>query len=340
MKNLKYTLIGFFGFLLVTGFNVSVAVVYYSKISYKENWQIAILLIVVIVINAALCSIIDIFRRKIMISKPLLEILNATTKITSGKFDIKFSKRKRTGSNEFYIIQDNLIDMAEALSKSEILKTDFIANISHEIKTPLAIIKTYAKALENSNLTNEEKNKYIVSIINATNKLNNLITNVLKLNKLENQSVIIQKDKFNLSEKVIEQVLLFEQIIDDKKLNLTTDIKEDIYINADSSLIEIICNNLISNAIKFTNIGGDIHISLKKNDGLYELKIKDTGCGIDQESGKHIFDKFYQADTSHAKEGNGLGLALVKKVIDVIGGTIKVESELGIGTTFIVLFGD
>ena len=119
-------------------------------------------------------------------------------------------------------------------------------------------------------------------------------------------------------------------------MNLECDIEEDLYINSEESYLELIWNNLISNAIKFTENNGKINISLKKINEDYIVKVKDSGCGMDKNTGEHIFDKFYQGDTSHSKEGNGLGLALVKKVIDVLGGTISVESEVNVGTTFVV----
>lgn len=338
MKKLKYFLAGFLGFLLVTGFDVSVAVLFYTKIEYRENYQIALLLIVVIVINALFCSIIDVFRRKIMISRPLEEILDATSELTKGNFKVRL-KPNHTYQNydEFDLIKEDLNKMASELSKSEILKTDFIANVSHEIKTPLAVIQNYAKALENNNLTSDERTKYLKNLQETCKKLNNLVINILKLNKLENQSLEMDITRFNLSNLLVEQIIQFENLIDLKEINLECDIEEDLFINSEKSYLEIVFNNLISNAIKFTNNKGTIYISLKKMHNEYIIKFKDTGCGMDSVTGKHIFDKFYQGDTSHAKEGNGLGLALVKKVIDLIGGTIKVDSEVNVGTTFEII---
>ena len=338
MKQLKYFLTGFLGFLLVTGFNVSIAVVFYTKIAYKENYQIALLLIVVIVFNAFLCSVIDLIRRKSMVSKPLEEILYATKQITKGNFDINLlPNHSYIDYDEFDQIKEDLNKMAKELSKSEILKNDFISNVSHEIKTPLMVIQNYAQALNNKNLTNEEREKYLHNLQITCKKLNNLVMNILRLNKLENQTLSKEITKFNLSELLIEQILQFENLIEEKNIELECDIEENIIINSEKSYLEIIFNNLISNATKFTNANGKISISLKKRENEYHIIFSDNGCGMDKETGKHIFDKFYQGDTSRSKEGNGLGLALVKKVIDVLGGTIKVESELNKGTTFELL---
>lgn len=338
MKKLKYLLAGFLGFLLVTGFNVSVAVLFYTKIEYKEDYQIALLLIVVIIVNALFCSIIDVFRRKIMISRPLKEILDATSELTKGNFKIYLKPHHTYDEfDEFDLIKADLNKMASELSKSEILKTDFIANVSHEIKTPLAVIQNYAKALENNNLTLDERLKYLNNLQVNCKKLNNLVMNILKLNKLENQSLEPDIVRFNLSNLLVEQIIQFENLIEQKEINLICDIEEDLYINSEKSYLEIVFNNLISNAIKFTNSKGTIEITLKRVNHEYIIKFKDTGCGMDSITGKHIFDKFYQGDTSHEKEGNGLGLALVKKVIDLIGGTIKVDSEVNVGTTFEII---
>ena len=193
-----------------------------------------------------------------------------------------------------------------------------------------------AKELENDNLSKEERLKYLKHIENATLKLNDLVMNILKLNKLENQTLNIENKRFNLSESIINQIIAFETLIDKKNISLSCDIDEDIYISSSEETLEIIWNNLISNAIKFTNEFGSIEIKLFKKDSRIIFEIADSGCGIDKDEGKYIFEKFFQCETSHSNEGNGLGLPLVKRVIDLIGGEIEVTSQINIGTTFIV----
>lgn len=338
MKKFSYLIYGFLGFTLVTGFNVSIGVLIYSQVADKEDYKVAILLIGVILVNALFCSIIDVIRRKIMISKPVDEILEATNKLKKGNFNINLvTNHTYQEFDEFDIIKNDLNKVAKELARSEILKNDFIANLSHEIKTPLAVIKNYAKVLEDESISPEERKKYLHNLQEATKKLNALVTNILKLNKLEHQTLELEITNFNVSELLTEQILQFESLIATKDLKLKIDIEEDIYINSEQSYLEIIFNNLISNAIKFTNPNGTITITLKKKNNEYIFTFCDTGCGMDSETGMHIFDKFYQGDTSHAKEGNGLGLALVKRVIDLLGGEISVESEKGVGTTFKII---
>lgn len=338
MKKFSYLIYGFLGFTLVTGFNVSIGVLIYSQVADEEDYKVALLLIGVILVNALFCSIIDVIRRKIMISKPVDEILNATNKLKKGNFNINLvTNHTYHEFDEFDIIKNDLNKVAKELARSEILKNDFIANLSHEIKTPLAVIKNYAQVLEDESISPEERKKYLHNLQEATKKLNALVTNILKLNKLEHQTLELEITNFNVSELLTEQILQFESLIATKDLKLEIDIEEDIYINSEQSYLEIIFNNLISNAIKFTNPKGTITITLKKKNNEYIFTFCDTGCGMDSETGMHIFDKFYQGDTSHAKEGNGLGLALVKRVIDLLGGEISVESEKGVGTTFKII---
>lgn len=176
---------------------------------------------------------------------------------------------------------------------------------------------------------------YADTLSAAAKRLAALTSNVLKLSKLENQTITPQKAEIRLDESLTECILQFEEEIDKKGLRLDCDIRE-ITAVSDESCLELVWNNLISNAVKFTDEGGKIEISLKEEGGAVVFVISDTGCGMSSETGVHIFDKFYQGDTSHSREGNGLGLALVKKVIDILGGEIGVSSELGKGSTFTV----
>ena len=337
MKHWQYTLLGYSGFVIASAICTTLAILTYSKISDKNVFLIALILVLVTVFSATILAFLDHFRRKIMIDKPVNEILKATDKITKGDFSIKLTPTHSYEClDEFDIIKENLNNMANELSKSEILKTDFIANVSHEIKTPINVIQSYAKLLENKNLKEEEKKKYLHALNASCYKLNSLITNILKLNKLENNKLLPEYTKFNLSEVLTNQILQFETILEEKNINLICNIEENLYINSEESYMEIIFNNLMSNAIKFSNIDGTIEVDLKKENDLYVVSVKDNGIGMDEETGKRIFDKFYQGDTSHSSEGNGLGLSLVKKIIDVMGGSIQVESEKGVGTTFVI----
>ena len=226
--------------------------------------------------------------------------------------------------------------MAEELSGTETLRTDFIANVSHELKTPLAVMGNYAAMLQRPGITEEEKNDYARAISEAARKLAQLITNILKLNKLENQQIFPKTEEFDLSDQLCQSLLQFEDAWERKELNIETDMEDDVRIRSDAELLSLVWNNLISNAVKFTPNGGTVGVSLKTEGDSILVSISDTGCGMKPETGMHIFEKFYQGDTSHATQGNGLGLALVKRVMDILNGEIGVESVYGQGSTFTV----
>lgn len=226
--------------------------------------------------------------------------------------------------------------MTEELSGVETLRSDFIANVSHELKTPLSVMQNYGTLLQSKELSEEKRLEYAKSITNTSRKLADLITNILKLNRLENQQIYPNKNRYNLSEQLCECLVQFENVWEKSQIKIDIDLDEDVMVNGDMELLSIVWNNLFSNAFKFTNRGGKVSVSLKNYGVFAVVKVSDTGCGMPPEVGKHIFDKFYQGDTSHATEGNGLGLALVKRIIDIIGGEISVNSTLGLGSTFTV----
>lgn len=336
--NKKRTLLaGYFLIFLTLCFFAGITIFSYSLLANQNNVVIAIIILLLIALTSLVFVVIDFFRRKYTIDKPLDDILKATRRMTNGDFDISLVPNHIFSNyNAFDLIKDDLNRLALELSKNEALNNNFISNVSHEIKTPLANIKNYAKALENTSIDDKTRDKYLLALQNSCKKLSNLINNVLKLNKLENQELVPEFKLFNLTESVTNQIIQYETLIDNKSIELECELEEDIFIKNEESYLEIIWNNLISNAIKFTDINGRILIKLEKKSDLVVFTITDSGCGIDVETGKHIFDKFYQGDTSHSKEGNGLGLALVKRVIDLLGGEISVISEVNKGTTFVV----
>ena len=338
-KGARWTFFGSLIFFATIAVTVMVAVIIYGLVDERTGGNrgvVALVMFLVIVFLSVLCTLADVIRRRIMIDKPVEQILTATERIAAGDFSVRLHQRHGYAEyDEYDSIMENLNVMAETLGKSEVLKTDFISNVSHELKTPLAIIKSYALLIQRER--DEEKRKeYADTLMKAAGKLSDLVTNILKLSKLENEKIQPEKSRFRLDEHIAEAIIGLEERIEAKKIELFCDLDE-VEIYASQGYLEIVWNNLISNAIKFTEEGGRVEITLKKEGDFAIVKVKDTGCGISPETGRRIFDKFYQGDTSHAQEGNGLGLALVKKVIDILGGEISVESELGKGSTFKVV---
>jgi signal transduction histidine kinase len=303
-----------------------------------EIQRSAFLTFINVLILSVIFTVIDAVRRKLTVERPLKRILSVTEKWTQGNFSERIEPFHNIKSmNEFDIIIEDLNKMAGELSGIETLRTDFIANVSHELKTPLAVIQNYATMLQNPALTEEKRIEYAKSITDGSRRFSELVTNILKLNKLENQQIYPDTREYNLSEQLRESLLDFLDTLDKRELELEIDdIDDDITIEADAELLTLVWNNLFSNAVKFSKDGGKINVSLKTESGYAVVKVSDTGCGMPPEVGKRIFEKFYQGDSSHSTQGNGLGLALVKRVIDIMGGEISVESMLGQGSTFLV----
>lgn len=284
-----------------------------------------------------LCTTFDFIHRHVTIDKSVKRIVETTEKVMQGDFSVRIDRTKFTANETgIPVIVDHVNRMIEELSGTETLRTDFIANVSHELKSPLAVMQNYGILLQQKDLPEEQRMEYAKAITDASRNMAAMITNILKLNKLENQTIYPDARTYDLSEQLCECLLSFEDLWERKGLDIETDIEENISVKADPKLLSLVWNNLFSNAIKFTEPGGTVSLRLKTDGDEAVVEISDTGCGIDPEAGKHIFEKFYQGDTSHATKGNGLGLALVKRVIDITGGDIDVSSVVGKGSTFTV----
>ena len=292
-----------------------------------------------IFILATLFVVFDAIRRKILIERPVKEIQNCLKKLMNGDFNARISVSFLTNKeNKFKDIANSINLLAEELAGVETLRTDFIANVSHELKTPISIMQNYGTMLQQPELSNEKQLEHAKVITNTSKRLADLITNILKLNKLENQQIFPEVNEYNLSEQICECLLQFEDIWERKKIDIDTEVSDGVMIRSDAELLSLVWNNLFSNAMKFTDDGGNVSVRLTSEGEYIIVQVKDTGCGMTNEVGAHIFEKFYQGDTSHATQGNGLGLALVKRVVDIMHGEIKVESVLGEGSTFTVKF--
>lgn len=213
---------------------------------------------------------------------------------------------------------------------------DYLASVSHELKTPLAIISNYATLLSEKNLPEENRLKYVKEIAGTCENFSSMIENILRLNKLENQPYIPRKTMFNLSEQLIQSLLFFENKIEEKNLEIETEFPDSFMFYGDNELLLLVWNNLFSNAVKFSKQNGKIFAGIKETSDSVIVTVADTGTGISEEAAKHIFDRFFQEDTSRKGEGNGLGLALVKKIIDLTESRMEIESEVDAGSRFII----
>ena len=332
-------------FFLMVGFVVSCCMILFLQVLSAEMGllytpeniaEAAKITFLNVLIITALFKIVDYIRRKIMVDKPVRIITDATEKIMNGDFSVRVKQMHGAGMEGFNQIGETINSMAEELSGVETLRTDFVANVSHEMKTPLAVMQNYGTLLQAPDLPEEKRIEYAKAITDASRRLADMMTNILKLNRLENQQIYQNLTTFDLGEQLCESLLQYESTWERKNIEIETDIAESVLVSADAELLSLVWNNLFSNAFKFTQDGGKVMLTLTSDEKFATVKVTDTGCGMSAEVGSHIFEKFYQGDTSHATQGNGLGLPLVKRVVDIMQGEIGVESAVGVGTTFTV----
>lgn len=268
--------------------------------------------------------------------KPFRDLSNASKQISKGDFKVKIDEIPVSDDDsEMNELIKNFNIMAAKLAEIETLRSDFVSNVSHEFKTPLATIQGYVTLLEDDKLTKEERKKYVDIIFDATTKLTNLTSNILKISKLENQEVEITPIEYNLSEQLREVIILLQSSWEQKNIEFDLNL-DDIFIISDEELLQQVWMNIISNAIKYSNISSTIKIEVKSTNSKIIVSVLDYGIGMDEETKSHMFDKFYQGDKSHSKQGNGLGLALVQKIVYLCKGQIDVISSLNEGTNVIV----
>lgn len=265
---------------------------------------------------------------------PLQNVGEALEKISDGDYSVRL--KTENNSKEIQEIYTGFNMMAKELEATEIIQTDFISNVSHEFKTPIAAIEGYSMLLQNEdNLTPEQK-EYVDKIIFNAQRLSTLTGSILLLSKLENQSIVANRTVFDLTEQVRQSLLALESEWERREIEFDIDLDETDFVG-NESLFNHVWTNLISNAIKFSPRGGVVKMTLSKYDTRIVFTISDQGPGITEDGKKYIFDKFYQEDSSHKQKGNGLGLALVKKIVELEDGEIFVTNNEEVGCTFTVI---
>ncbi len=266
----------------------------------------------------------------------LEEYIDMLDRLASGNFDIRLKipavlRRFRP----FKDLEESFNKLAEELGRNEVLRTDFIHDFSHEFKTPIVSISGFAKLLQKGNLTEEQEKEYLEIIQTESEKLSNMAMNVLDMNKLDNVSVLTDVTRFNVSEQLRHCVLMLEKKWTEKNLEIDIDLSE-YYLSGNEDMLSEVWINLLDNAIKFSPEGGKVIVKIRSMvDGYIAVEVRNTGEEIPEKDKERIFDKFYQTDPSHATVGNGLGLSICKRIVELHHGTISVNSTYGL-TVFTV----
>ena len=267
--------------------------------------------------------------------KPFNKFVNGLNSLAAGNFKTRLSYKGPLANHPtVFEVTESFNKLAKELENTEMLRSDFINNFSHEFKTPIVSIAGFAKLLRRGNLTDEQKMQYLNAIEEESMRLSYMATNILNMTKVENQEILTDITEFNLSEQIRFAVLLLEEQWSKKNIELQLDFDEHM-IEANEELLKQIWINLVDNAVKFAPRCATVGIDICATAQSYIVSVSNTGSDIPIEKQKRIFNKFYQADESHAQDGNGIGLAVVKKIVDLHSGWVSVKSENGM-TVFVV----
>lgn len=332
-------LIIFIPALLLVGFITTVQ--FFIIGNYLDYRSIEIIHVVLVLVFWFLCASVftHVTSRQInhWYENPMQAFAKATNKVANGDFSVYVEPIHSADKMDYldYMFLD-FNKMVEELGSIETLKTDFISNVSHEIKTPISVIQNYAEYLQKESVSESQRIEYAKIIEDTSIRLANLITNILRLNKLENQKIQPEIFQYDVCRQLTECAIQLEAVWEKKGIELEADLEDMAPIYADKSLMELVWSNLLSNAIKFTERGGKVFLKQTSLENAVSVSVSDTGCGMSEDTMKHIFDKFYQGDSSHSKEGNGLGLALTLRILELHNSVITVDSVPGEGTTFTV----
>lgn len=255
--------------------------------------------------------------------KPINELRQAMARVADGDYSVRLDAKST--SKEIMELNTGFNMMAAELSATEILQTDFVSNVSHEFKTPINAIEGYSMLLQDSENLDEDQKQYVEKILYNTNRLSSLVGNILLLSRLENQQIPTNRTRYRLDEQIRHSIVALDPVWEKKDIVFDAELERLEYLGNESMMYHV-WDNLIGNAIKFSPDGGTVRIRLAQREEQILFTIENSGAGLSEEAQKHIFDKFYQADSSHRQEGNGLGLALVKRILVIENGRIGVEN--------------
>ena len=313
--------------IIAVGVIVLASILIYFGIAKLLEWLLPFSTSIPLLIQLNIFSLVIALIATHFLSKmffdPIKELREGMQKIADGNFDTRLETKST--SDEIQEVFAGFNMMAQELGSTEILQTDFVSNVSHEFKTPINAIEGYTMLLQSTENIDETENEYIEKILFNTRRLSSLVSNILLLSKLENQSIQTHREKYALDEQIREDILALESLWEPKDIEFDVDL-DAVRFYGNKNVLHHVWSNLLSNAIKFSPNGGTIKMRLYKENEKIVFLIEDNGPGLSEEAKKHLFDEFYQADTSHKEEGNGLGLALVKNIVSICDGEISAEN--------------
>lgn len=339
---LKYLLLYLLFFLLVAIIITSSIVIFGVSFNFSFNPDDAaegalLTVFLIFVISMGILGVYIIIQHY-AVNVPIKKIRDYLLLVSEGEFDNKLDKGIAIfGISQFNSMIDDINTTVSELKNIQTLRTDFVNNISHEVKTPLAVIQNYSKLLQSDELSDDLRIQYSKKINDSAEDLNSLVTTALNLNRIEHQNIFSNHEKFDLSEHIAVSILAYETKIEEKNITLDLNLEDNVIVETDKVMLQHVWNNLISNAIKFSNNNGVVSIIVKQIDDTAVVSIKDNGIGISEENKPHIFEKYFRGVDLSTFRGNGLGLSLVKNIIDALDMNITFESELGKGSTFVVI---
>lgn len=325
--------------ILFIGFGLLAAV---PGLAYSGDWRDVLspyagwylLYCLIVAVSFALLAS---WQRYRTFDKPLRALSTAAEQVASGDYSVYLQPVHRPEQYDYLdAMFANFNTMVAELGSIETLRGDFVANVSHEFKRPLAVIKSYAEALQKDELDAATQAAYLATINTAATDLADLVSNILRLNKLETQVTQPERTPYDLVEQLTQVIFASDPLLEEHKLELEVDMPDKLALIGDPDLLKVVWNNLLANAIKFTPEHGTITLAVRAQAHHVTVSFTDTGIGMDQATQTHMFQKFFQGDRSHAALGNGLGLAMVASILKLVHGQIAVTSQPSLGSTFTV----
>ena len=341
LHSFRFTMIGSVFLIMLSSSIIAggiTSAVYHANPDGFTRYTPVVLVLIALPASLLLGTLFSIVVSK-QILRPVDDLIRATERIARGDFSTPVPVRFR--KNQFSQLITSFNDMERELSGIEIFRKDFIGNVSHEFKTPLNAIRGYVRELSDPTLSDGEREEYIRIISEACDRLTRMTTEILLLSKLENQRFVSERESYDLTEQIRDVILLQEREWTKKEIELSLDLDETVTYSSNPEMLSHVWENLLGNAIKFCPPhGGVIRVACRRDADGVSVTVSDNGAGMDEETKKHIFEAFYQGDSSHKAEGNGLGLSLVRRIVDLHGGRCEVISEPGKGATFTVTLPD